>query len=31
VLKDHFELVSQVAVPEPEAKPAKKAKKAKKE
>ncbi len=31
ILKDHFDLVSQVVVPEPEAKPAKKAKKAKKE
>jgi DNA-directed RNA polymerase subunit alpha len=31
ILKDHFELVSQIEVPEAEAKPAKKAKKAKKE
>jgi DNA-directed RNA polymerase subunit alpha len=31
ILKDHFDLVSQVVVPEPEAKPVKKAKKAKKE
>jgi DNA-directed RNA polymerase subunit alpha len=31
ILKDHFDLVSQVVVPEAEAKPAKKAKKAKKE
>lgn len=30
ILKDHFELISTVAVPEPEAKPAKKAAKAKK-
>lgn len=31
ILKDHFELVSQIEVPEAQAKPAKKAKKAKKE
>jgi len=31
ILRDHFDLISQVAVPEAESKPAKKAKKAKKE